>query len=142
MTDYVVNIIIVDLIMFNKESHIYIYIYMPSIAKIFQLIKIIYISWLRIDRCSKLSAAFIYYLWTGFHCAHSFCKINTTVSRFLDIPSTSHIAKFEMARNLNNTRNQLYFIITQLIAFIITLHCILVINHARNLSGILIFTTQ
>lgn len=44
MTDYVVNIIIVDLIMSNKESHIYIYIYMPSIAKIFQLIKIIYIS--------------------------------------------------------------------------------------------------
>lgn len=28
MTDYVVNIIIVDLIMSNKESHIYIYIYL------------------------------------------------------------------------------------------------------------------
>lgn len=122
MTDYVVNIIIVDLIMSNKESHIYIYLYakhrenfpinkdhlhiMITNWSMLQIISSFYL--LPLDRFSLCALVL--------QDKHDRVPILGSSTRLRSHP----IAKFEMARNLNNTRNQLYFIITQLIAFIIT----------------------
>ena len=50
---------------------------MPSVEKIFQLIKIIYISWLRVDRCFKIIRSFYLLPLDGF--ARVLQKINTRV---------------------------------------------------------------
>lgn len=93
MTDYVVNIIIVDLIMFNKESHIY-----AKHRENFPINKdhlhIMIANW------SMLQITRSFYLLALDRARFEFCKINTRVPIFDPLYSPTRlrsrpIAKFE-----------------------------------------------
>lgn len=129
MTDYVVNIIIVDLIMFNKESHIY-----AKHRENFPINKdhlhIMIANWsmLQITRSFYLLAldrARVRVLQDKHSCPDFWSPI---FANALKIPSHCEIRK-----SLSSIY-ELYFIIAQLITFTATLHRVVIINQIRNLS--------